>query len=297
MDKSSIRISLEAGWVSIVINSLLFIIKYWAGVVSGSVSIIADSWHTLSDSISSVFLIIGLKLSGRPADKEHPFGHGRYELITTILIGCLLAMVAYTFFVESVERLQNRESADFGLIALVVTILSIVIKEGMAQYAFRVARKSGSKSVAADGWHHRSDALSSAIILIGIFFNRYFWWIDGVLGIAVALLIFYTAIVIIKKTANVILGEKPTTELKESISNICRQAIGYDIFPHHIHIHNYINHKEITLHIYLPDEMTIYVSHDISSIIEKRLAEELNVEATIHVEPISLMPLDNDKSV
>lgn len=133
MDKSSIRISLEAGWVSIVINTLLFIIKYWAGVVSGSVSIIADSWHTLSDSISSVFLIIGLKLSGRPADKEHPFGHGRYELITTILIGCLLAMVAYTFFVESVERLQNRESADFGLIALVVTILSVVIKEGMAQ--------------------------------------------------------------------------------------------------------------------------------------------------------------------
>ncbi len=278
-------------------NTILFVIKYWAGLVSGSVSIIADAWHTLSDSLSSVFVIVGIKLSSRPADKEHPFGHGRYELIATILIGCLLAMVSYNFLMESIEKLQNRDSADFGLIAMVVTIVSILAKEALAQYSFLIGRKTGSRAVSADGWHHRSDALSSIIILVGIFLNKYFWWIDGVLGIIVALMILYTAIIIIKNSSNVILGEKPSIDLKNSIVEICQRTVGYNIFPHHIHIHNYINHRELTLHIYLPNDMSIEGSHNIASAVEKNLEDELNVDATIHVEPISHKPYDNDKNV
>jgi len=297
MNKSFNKLSLRAGWVSIIMNTILFVIKYWAGLVSGSVSIIADAWHTLSDSLSSVFVIVGIKLSSRPADKEHPFGHGRYELIATILIGCLLAMVSYNFLMESIEKLQNRDSADFGLIAMVVTIVSILAKEALAQYSFLIGRKTGSRAVSADGWHHRSDALSSIIILVGIFLNKYFWWIDGVLGIIVALMILYTAIIIIKNSSNVILGEKPSIDLKNSIVEICQRTVGYNIFPHHIHIHNYINHRELTLHIYLPNDMSIEGSHNIASAVEKNLEDELNVDATIHVEPISHKPYDNDKNV
>ncbi len=297
MKKLNEKLSLRAGWLSIFANLVLFIIKFWAGIVSGSVAIIADSWHTLSDSLSSVFVLFGVWLSRKPADKEHPFGHGRYELIATILIGCLLAMVSYSFLMESIERLKNQESANYGIIALVVTILSVVAKEGLAQYAFYIARKTKSSSVHADGWHHRSDALSSVIILVGIFLGRFYWWIDGVLGIIVAILILYTAVMIIKNSSHTILGEKPTPELKKTINDLCHEAASINVYAHHLHIHNYINHKELTFHIYLPDSMSISEAHDITTDIEQKIETTLEIDATIHVEPISLIPIDNDKNV
>jgi cation diffusion facilitator family transporter len=293
----SAKLSLKAGWVSIFVNLFLFILKFWAGVVSGSVAIIADAWHTLSDSISSIFLILGVFLSQKPADKNHPFGHGRYELIATILIGCLLVWVSYNFFYESIVRLQNKESAEFGLIAIIVTIISIVVKEGLAQYSFYVGRKTESKAVSADGWHHRSDAISSVAILIGIFVGRFYWWIDGVMGIVVSIFILYTAYKIIKESSHSILGEKPSRNLVKQLVKITNGAVNYNVHPHHIHIHNYINHKELTLHIYLPDNMSISDSHKVTNAIEKALLDNMEIVATIHVEPISIMPFDDDKNV
>ena len=184
-NRTNTRLSIRAGWVSIFTNLALFGLKYWAGLVSGSVALIADAWHTLSDSISSVLVIGGVKLSQKPADKSHPFGHGRYELIATIIIGCLLIWVSYNFIVESVEKLQNKESASYGAFAIIATIISVISKEGLAQYSFYIGRKTNSRVVSADGWHHRSDAISSIVILVGIFIGRYFWWADGVLGILV----------------------------------------------------------------------------------------------------------------
>jgi cation diffusion facilitator family transporter len=290
------KLSLKAGWISIFVNLFLFFLKFWAGVVSGSVAIIADAWHTLSDSISSIFLILGVFLSQKPADKDHPFGHGRYELIATILIGCLLVWVSYNFFVESIVRLQNKEAASFGLVAIIVTIISIIVKEGLTQYSFFISRKTKSRAVAADGWHHRSDAISSLAILIGIFAGRYFWWIDGAMGIVVSLFILYTAYKIISESSHTILGEKPTPDLVQELVEITNNAAKYNVYPHHIHIHNYINHKELTLHIYLPDGMSISESHKVTNSIEKALFDMKEIEATIHVEPISIMPYDNDKN-
>ncbi|MDX9769511.1 MAG: cation diffusion facilitator family transporter [Tenuifilaceae bacterium] len=291
------NLSIKAGWVSIAVNVFLFIIKYWAGIVSGSVAIIADAWHTLSDSLSSIFLILGIYLSRKPADKDHPFGHGRNELITSILIGGLLAMVAYNFFIESIERLQSKESATYGLIAIVATLVSILFKEGLAQYSFYVGRKTNSQAVKADGWHHRSDAISSVAILVGIALGRFYWWIDGVMGIIVSLFILYTAYKIIRSSSHTILGEKPSRKLVEDVKRLANQAAEQEVHSHHIHLHNYIHHKELTIHIYLPNEMTIAESHRITNAIEKTLSAELDVETTIHVEPIEIKPYDNDKSV
>lgn len=291
------KLSLQAGWVSVIINVFLFSIKYWAGVVSGSVAIIADAWHTLSDSLSSIFLIFGVYMARKPADKDHPFGHGRNELISSILIGCLLAMVAYNFFVESIGRLQGKESATYGLIAIFATVASILIKEGLAQYSFYVGRKTNSQAVKADGWHHRSDAISSVAILLGIIVGRFFWWIDGVMGIIVSLFILYTAYKIIRSSSHTILGEKPSKNFVADIKRIANGAAQQDIHSHHIHLHNYVNHKELTLHIYLPNDMSISESHRITNAIEDALAQELEVETTIHVEPIEIKPYDNDKNV
>jgi cation diffusion facilitator family transporter len=242
-------------------------------------------------------LILGIHLANKPADKDHPFGHGRNELITSILIGSLLALVSYNFFVESIERLQNKESAIYGQIAIIVTIASILFKEGLAQYSFYIGRKTNSLAVKADGWHHRSDAISSVAILIGIIIGRFYWWIDGVMGIIVSLFILYTAYKIIRSSSNTILGEKPSKKLIDDIKSIANQAAEREVHSHHIHLHNYINHKELTVHIYLPNEMTVSESHQITNAIEESLSNKLDMESTIHVEPIEIKPFDTDKHV
>lgn len=273
------------GWLSIVANVLLFGVKYWAGVVTGSVAIIADAWHTLSDSLSSVFVILGAKMSAKPADKDHPFGHGRAELIASILIGSLLGVIAYSFIIDGIAALREHKQANFGTLAIVVTVASILIKEGMAQYAFWIYRKTKMQSVKADGWHHRSDAISSVVVLVGIILGRFYWWMDGVLGIVVAILIFHAAYTIIRSSGSSIMGEKPDEKFIDEIKAICNESAGFNVHPHHFHLHNYVYHKELTFHIHLKGDMTIEHGHEIANRIECDILNRYGVETTIHVEP------------
>ena len=134
---------------SLLLNIVLFGIKFWAGIVSNSVALIADAWHTLSDSISSVAVLIGLKVSSQPADKKHPYGHGRAEIISAVVVGVLLAVVGFNFLIESILRLRGHEEVHYGTVAIVVTIISIVVKEGMAQYSVIIGKKSKSKALIA----------------------------------------------------------------------------------------------------------------------------------------------------
>lgn len=280
------RLKYSAGIISIIVNTLLFVLKYWAGIVSGSVSLLADAWHTLSDSLSSVAVIIGVKMSSRKADKKHPFGHGRIENLVAILIGVMLAIVAYEFVIESVEKLQNPDNkAIFGTLAIVVTAVSIVVKEGMAQYSFYVARKTGSTSIKADGWHHRSDALSSIVVLAGIFLQKYFWWIDAVLGICVSLILMVAVYHIIREAVDKLMGQNVPEETIEEVKKIITETVGNDLKTHHFHIHNYGTHSELTFHIKLPPQMSILEGHDIADKIENNLREKMGVETTIHIEP------------
>lgn len=279
------RLVNSEGWLSIIINTLLFVLKYWAGVVTGSLALIADAWHTLSDSISSVVLILGAKYSQKPADKEHPFGHGRSELVVSLLIGALLVFVGFYFASEGIAKIRDRVSTSYHTLAIVAVVVSILAKEGLAQVAFNIGKRTGLISVSADGWHHRSDALSSVIVLVGIFIGKYFWWIDGVLSIIVALLILYSGIKVIADSAMLILGEVPSDELVQKVMQIVSRQ-GYDrMDPHHFHIHNYVMHQELTFHVRLPNQMTIEQAHRIISLIEEAIRLELGIDATIHIEP------------
>jgi len=286
MDKQ--RAGFLEGFISIFINIVLFALKIWAGIVSNSVALIADAWHSLSDSLSSVVVIVASKLAAKKPDKEHPFGHGRWELIAAILIGFILAVISYDILIESIQKLFHRKSADFGLVAIVVIVLSIIFNEGLTQYAFYLGRKTGSMTVKADAWHHRTDAISSVVVLIGIFLNNYFWWIDSVLGILIALMIFYVVYDIIKKAANKLLGEKPSAEMIEEIESIISDHSSSDIQPHHYHFHNYINHKELTFHIKLNQKMSILEGHELATKIENSIYDKLNIHTTIHLEPRSV---------
>jgi cation diffusion facilitator family transporter len=274
------------GIVSILVNSGLFGLKIWAGTVSGSVALIADAWHTLSDSMSSVIVIFGVKLSSKKPDKQHPFGHGRWEQIAAIFIGFLLSLIAYDFLKDSINQFKSIKEAHFGTLAVVVTIVSILVKEGLARYAFYIGKKTENLSVKADGWHHRTDALSSVIVLAGIFFSKRFWWMDSILGLIISIMLFYAAYEIIKDAINKLLGEKPSQELIEKIEQIIRSLHQKNVYPHHYHIHNYVSSQELTFHIKVENKMNISAAHKIATDIENKINNELNIIATVHIEPM-----------
>jgi cation diffusion facilitator family transporter len=274
------------GTVSIIVNTVLFALKIWASIISGSIALAADAWHTLSDSLSSVVVVIAAKLASKKADKEHPFGHGRWEQIASIFIAVILAIIAFGFLENSVKQFFEREKVEYGMIAVVITAVSIIVKELLAQYAFYIGRKTNNSSVKADGWHHRSDALSSVVVLAGILFAKQFWWIDSVLGAIIALMLFYAAFVILKEAINKILGEEPEENLIAQVTDIIKNIYSDDLFFHHFHLHNYITHKELTFHIRLKENLTIGEAHKIATKIEQAILEKLDISATIHVEPL-----------
>ena len=274
-----------AAFISIVANVLLFAVKFWIGITVKSVALMADAWHTLSDSFTSVVVIAGLKLSRKPADEEHPFGHGRIELISSIIVAVLLALVGVNFIKEAVLKLIHRETTIFTLSAIIITAVSVVVKEGMAQYTFRVAKKIDSGALKADSWHHRSDAISSIVILAGIFLGKRFWWIDSVLGFAVSLFLVYTAISIMREASGPLIGEKVTEKMKQDIAKVLKEIFRRDVTPHHFHIHRYGLHREITFHVNVPPQMSVDEAHHLCDRTEKKIDADLGLTATVHIEP------------
>lgn len=265
-------------------NLILFILKLWAGVVTGSIALTADAWHTLSDSFSSGIVIFSGWASERPADEEHPFGHGRVDLVSSVVIGILLAMIGIEFIVKGIEQIRGGEPVVFGRIAVTVTIASIIGKELMAQFAFWGGRRTGNPILRADGWHHRTDSLSSVIVLIGILCSDLFWWIDGCLGIIVSIMIFFASYQILRDSITRLIGEKPEPELLESVNEIIRE-LEDGVDPHHFHLHRYGEHCELTFHIGLDGDMTLKEAHEKAQKIEDALRRRMKLEATIHMEP------------
>jgi cation diffusion facilitator family transporter len=294
MGDSGTKAAYKQGVISIIVNSLLFVVKYYAGIVSGSVALITDAWHTISDSASSLVLIVGTKLANKPADEEHPFGHGRIELITALIIGIMLTLIGFNFLTSAINKLISREGATFGSLAIGVTVASIVLNELLAQYAFFLFRKTKTASIKADGWHHRSDALSSLIILVGILVGSFWWWMDGVLGIIMAGFIFYAGYEIFKDVVNPLIGQQPDKEMVDKIRSICHRIAGREVSPHHFHIHKYGAHTELTFHIALDGTALLADAHDLADTMESEINKTFAVETTIHLEPKGIHHTEQD---
>ncbi|MDR0867747.1 MAG: cation diffusion facilitator family transporter [Planctomycetota bacterium] len=275
----------ESVW-SIVINTLLFGVKLWVGLTTGALALVADAWHTLSDSFSSVAIIVALKFSSQRPDREHPFGHGRWEQIGALFVAFFLAAVAYEFLREAIDKLWRHESAVFGAAAIAAMALSTVIKEALAQYAFYLARKTGNLCLHADGWHHRSDALSSLVVLVGIWLAGDYWWLDGVLSGLIALMILFAAYQIASSTIVKLLGEKPDAALVAQVENMAREICPPNFQLHHFHLHNYVRQQELTFHLKLNRNLTIAASHALATRLEKNIADRFGITATAHVEPL-----------
>lgn len=288
-DKKNAHVNwtLIEGWTSLIGNIFLFFLKLWAGLVTGSVALTADAYHTLTDSLSSAIVIVSGWFSIKPADAKHPFGHGRSDLISSVIIGVLLAVIGLEFIVKSLEQIRSGVGVEYGKLGIIVTVISIVTKELMAQFAFWGARQSDNPILKADAWHHRTDALSSLLILVGIFCSSFADWIDGLLGILVSLMIFYASYEIMKDSASRLIGEVPDRRLIEQIDQIIDE-ITLDVQPHHYHLHHYGNHIELTFHLTMQPDLTLKQAHEQANLIEKELRERMQIEATIHMEPKDL---------
>ncbi len=274
------------GIVSVILNTLLFAIKLWIGILFNSIAMIADAWHTLSDTLTSVIVIIGFWISGKPADKNHPFGHGRAETIGTVIIGILLIIVGIKFLADSINRLINFQSSTFNIIAIIVFLTSFILKEALAQLSFIFGKKISSPSLTADGWHHRSDAIASILIVVGALFSKNFWWMDGVLGIIVSLFILFAAIQITFENTSLILGQDIKPEEKNNIKNLVLRLSKEIKDIHHFHFHKYGDHVELTFHIRVSPNMSVGKAHELANSIEKKIKEKFDYDTTVHVEPI-----------
>jgi len=279
------KIGYVEGIVSIIVNSILFGIKLWVGLRDNSIAIIADSWHTLADSISSAIVILSFFLASRPADEKHPFGHGRAELAASLVIGMLLLVVAADFTAESGKHLLNNQVISYSPIAIIICIISLFAKEILAQFSFFLGKKIKSSALKADGWHHRTDALATLLIIIGAAVSYYFSWIDGLLGILVSLLIAFTALKIIKDNISQIMGLAIHPDLKDEILNLVLNYSPAISDVHHFHFHSYGDHHELTFHLRVNGKMDVNSSHLLTQQLETLLKEKYGYEITIHVEP------------
>ncbi len=272
--------------LSAITNLVIAGFKAWAGFSTGSIAILADAWHSFSDTLSSIIVFISFRISAKPPDREHPYGHGRAELIATLSVGFLLAAVSFDFLVESIGRLSERQAAEYNTVALIIIGISILLKETMTQISIRMGRRIGSPALVADGWHHRSDAISSVLIFVGIIAGQKFWWTDGVLGLVITAILIRVTITILRGTISPLLGERLDGEEIAGIRAICSEIADIELYFHNPRVHVYGEHKELTFHIGLPAMMRLQEAHEVADRLESRIMEEMGIEATVHIDPL-----------
>jgi cation diffusion facilitator family transporter len=280
------RVAYIEGFTSIVVNTFLFVVKYVFGVMYSSIAVLADSIHTLSDSATSVVLVLGFYLASKPADEEHPFGHGRFEIISALVIGVLLGVVAVEFMRDSVEKLVVRASLVYSDVLVAVLVVSTLVKAWLGIWAYRLSVKYGSEAIKADAWHHNSDALATGLLALAIFVGREYWWIDGALGMLISLAILITAGRLVYESSTELLGRAPLKIELDRLKSVVKEACPEIENIHHIHFHRYGDHVEVTLHVTLRGDMPLREAHEIASRAERTIKKKLGYEATVHVEPL-----------
>jgi len=280
------KIGVFQGWISVLVNSILFILKLLIGIMVGAISVIADAVHTLSDVVSSIVVIWGFKQAEKPADVEHPYGHGRAEYIATLIIAILLCVAGIEFIKASIDRIQNPEQVVAEWWMILILMVTIILKEITARYAEFLSTKIASGTLHADAWHHRSDAISSMLVVGALIAGKYGYpSSDGWAGLGVALFLIYTGFEIAKDAVDDLIGKPPASEEVEVIRQIVMSVDGV-LGAHDITIHSYGHDKFISVHVEIDADKSTAEAHDISEEVEYKLHGALGVEPTIHMDPV-----------
>lgn len=280
------------GWVSIAVNLVLSAIKLVLGIALRSTGLIADAVHSLSDLVSSLVVILGFKISSKPPDPEHPFGHAKAEYIATLVVALLMIVAGVEIGHEGVWQLIEPESGEFyppltwGMLAILLAMM--VAKEALSGFSRALGRMIGSDTLKADAWHHRADALSTAVVIAGLWGrNLGLPWLDGVAAIVVSLWIIYTGFKLAYDAVSPLLGEMaPAAEIEE-IRKIARN-IGEVVNSHDIKVHKYGHFYFTTIHVELSDRLDVHKMHEVASIIEMRILRRFPGECVVHMDPVNL---------
>lgn len=275
------------GGVGIALNLVLFLGKWIAGMISGSIAITADAFNNLSDAGSSIITLVGFKLSGQKPDPEHPFGHGRMEYISGLFVSVAILIMGFELITTSIEKVRRPEPIESSPLILGILAASILIKVYMAYYNRSVGKKIGSAAMNATAMDSLSDTISTALVLAATIISHFTGLLlDGWFGILVGLFIFYTGIQTMKDTMNPLLGQPPKKELVKKIE----QIVTAHSTVHGIHdliVHDYgPGRLMISLHAEVDADGNLLELHDEIDNIEHELQQKLNCAATIHMDPI-----------
>lgn len=277
------------GIVGIVLNIILFLGKFFAGVISNSIAITADAFNNLSDAGSSVVTLIGFKLAEKKPDAEHPFGFGRMEYLSGLVVSAVILLMGFELVKDSIDKILHPTAVDFSVVVLVILLASIAGKCYMAYYNFSYGKKFDSAALKATATDSLSDCISTAVVLaatiIGYYTNIQ---VDGYCGVIVGILIFVAGINAAKETMDPLLGQTPDSEFVEHIEEI---VLNFDkesiVGIHDLMVHDYgPGRRVISLHAEVPAEGDIIVLHDIIDNLEVKLRKELGSLATIHMDPV-----------
>ena len=275
------------GWASIVINLLLFVVKIVLGLSVRSVSLIADAVHTLADSGTSAVVIIGFKIARKPSDKEHPFGHGRMESVAALVVSVLLFMAGVELVEKSVHAIVKPHSSTAPTGVILVILATIVIKELMARFSYQLGEIIDSQALKADALHHRSDVIATALVVVALIATRFGYNnIDGIMGVGVSLIIFYSAFSIAKEAVNPLLGEAPSKEEIKEIESLAKAHEGV-LGVHDVIFHKYGQTSIISLHIEVSDKDSVFELHNLSEEVEHEISRKTRGTVVVHIDPIN----------
>ncbi|MBQ8638358.1 MAG: cation transporter [Lachnospiraceae bacterium] len=280
--------------VGIVLNVLLFAGKYLAGAVSGSVAMIADALNNLSDAGSSFVTLIGFRIAGKKADKGHPFGHGRMEYVSGLIVSFLILLMGVEILRDSFEQVLHPTPVETGVLPVVILLISLLVKGYMGCYNRRYGNLLGSSAMKATSVDSFSDMAATAAVLISSLLSAWLDWnIDGWCGMAVALFILYAGVTAAREMLNPLLGQAPDPAFVRQIESMVR-AHPQILDVHDLIVHDYgPGRRLISLHGEVSGEEDIYELHEMIDGIERELEEKLGCQAVIHMDPVPV----NDKRV
>lgn len=289
VEKVSVRTAygVLSSMVGIFCNVLLFVVKWLIGYVMHSVSVMADAFNNLSDAGSSIIGLVGVKMASKPADEDHPFGHGRLEYIAALIVSFLVMQVGLTFCKDAVGKILHPETMKFQMVSLVILILSVGVKLWLGMFNKKLGTKIDSKVMLATAADSMGDVITTSATIASIIFWRITGInIDGIVGVGVSLVVMWAGFGIARETLEPLIGEAVDPEEYEKITNFVEKYDGI-VGSHDLIVHNYGPGRSMaSIHAEVPNDVDIEVSHEIIDRIEMDARKYLGIFLVIHMDPI-----------
>lgn len=276
-----------AGAVGIVCNILLFLLKLLAGLLSGSVSVMADAINNLADASSSLVTLLGFRLAERPADDDHPYGHARIEYLSGLVVAAIILVIGWDLAKSSVEKIIHPEAVNFTWITVTILIASVLVKLWLSAFCRKLSRAIDSAALEATAADSRNDVISTlAVLAAGVLSMAFGWKIDGYAGLAVAIFILYSGVGIAKDTIDPILGAAPDPELVRMIGD---QVLSHEkiLGIHDLIVHDYgPGRRFASVHVEMDSREDPLTCHDIIDDLERECRRLHNIQLVIHYDPL-----------